>query len=453
VKKTLITGALAAATIVAAPAFAQQASRTDRSVNERLDALSRRVDKLEQDKAKLESDNAELKEKNERLEATTEYLRSNASATRKELAEDAANIAKIPDLEKSAKASEWASKLTWKGDFRYRHENVDPEEAVTDQSRERIRARFGVTAKINDTVSATLQLATNGGNNDPRSTNQTLGSGFDRKGVAFDLAYVDWKAADGLNVLLGKMPQPFTKAGSYFWDNDITPEGGALKYTRGMFFANAYGFVLGERSTASDPTVIGAQFGAKLPVGPNLFTAAISYYDVGAVTGKVTAQPTGCTAAANPAFFGGAQGNTTVTVAGCPRLLNDYNIIQVMGQFDMKLGSHPLSIFADVVQNQEADDLDTGYSAGVTFNKAGDPQTWEVGYVYQKTEKDATFAQFIDSDFGGGVTDVDGSVFKFSYAPAKNWLFNGTYFLNDRFIDVGTQRDYKRYQLDLAYKF
>ncbi len=82
---------------------------------------------------------------------------------------------------------DWASRVVWKGDFRYRHEYVDPEEAVNDQTRQRIRVRFGLTAKINDTISATLQLATNGGNNDPRSTNQTLGSGWDRKGVASTL--------------------------------------------------------------------------------------------------------------------------------------------------------------------------------------------------------------------------------------------------------------------------
>ncbi len=70
-------------------------------------------------------------------------------------------------------------------------------------------------------------------------------------------------------------------------------------------------------------------------------------------------------------------------------------------------------------------------------------------------EKDAQFGQFIDSDFGGGVTDVDGSVFRFGYAPAKNWLLNGTYFMNNRFVDApgATERSYDRYQIDLNFKF
>src|SRR6185369_9085020 len=51
-----------------------------------------------------------------------------------------------------ASVGEWVGRFTWKGDLRYRHENVDPEEAVEDQTRHRIRARFGFSAKVNDTV-------------------------------------------------------------------------------------------------------------------------------------------------------------------------------------------------------------------------------------------------------------------------------------------------------------
>ena len=372
------------------------------------------------------------------------------------------------DMVAQAKAGtpEWASRFTWKGDLRYRHENVDPEEAVTDQTRHRVRARFGFAAKVNDSLTATVQLATTGGlttatnQTDPRSTNQTLGNGWDRKAIGIDLAYADWKAADGLNLMFGKMPQPFVKTGSYFWDNDITPEGIAAKFARGPFFATAYGFWLSERSAATDATLLGAQIGMTGNVGGAKLTGAVSYYDVGAVQDEITtfraASSTATACAFNTAFFGGPQGNTTVADAdGCAHLLNDYNMIQALVQAEMKVGSQPLTLFADYIQNQEADDLDKGYALGVTLGKASNPGTWEVGYVWQKTEKDAQFGQFVDSDFGGGVTDVDGSVFKVGYAVAKNWALNGTYFLNKRFVDAtgATERDYKRYQIDLNFKF
>ena len=114
-----------------------------------------------------------------------------------------------------------------------------------------------------------------------------------------------------------------------------------------------------------------------------------------------------------------------------------------------------MQVFAQAIQNQEADDLDTGWMAGFNVGKAGNPNTWDFGYAYGVLEKDAHFGQFVDSDFGGGITDVNGSVFRFGYAPAKNWLLNGTYFMNDRFIDApgATEQSYDRYQVDLNFKF
>ena len=187
-KKLLIPGAVAAA-LVASPALAQQKTTLDQVMQE-LQALSSRVGRLEQDNAQLKTENATLKEENDRLVATSEYLKDNAAATRKQLAQDGPKVA---EAERISKAAEWASRLSWRADLRYRHEFVDPEEAADEQTRQRIRARLALTAKINDTLTGTIGVATNGGNNDPRSTNQTLGEGWTRKGVALDLAYVYWK--------------------------------------------------------------------------------------------------------------------------------------------------------------------------------------------------------------------------------------------------------------------
>lgn len=327
----------------------------------------------------------------EQLKAQLQALQNKVEELEKQQAAQQEAQDRTTDAVAQARANtgEWVSRFQWKGDLRYRLEGVDPEEATTDQTRQRIRARFGLTAKVNDTVSATVQLATNGGNDDPRSTNQTLGDGLDRKGIGFDLAYLEWKPGYGLSVLAGKTPQPFTKVPSYFFDNDITPEGLSARWQEGAFFATAFGYTLGERSTASDATLIGGQVGFKQAMGGVTYTGAVGYFDVGAVEGKVTAAPTGCTSSANPAFFGGAQGNTTVTVAGCPRLANDYNLINVIAQAEMTAGVFPLAVFGEYVQNQEADDLDTGYSIGFILGKASNAQTWEVGYAYQLTEKDA----------------------------------------------------------------
>lgn len=447
-KKLLIPGAFAI--LVAAPAFAQSKSSLDQVMKD-LAALSDRVGRLEQDNAQLKSENAELRATNDRLEATSEYLKDNAAASRKQLAEEGPQVA---DAAKLAKAAEWASRLSWKADFRYRHENIDQEFAVSDQTRQRIRARLALSAKINDTLTGTIGFATNGGSGDPRSTNQTLGDGMTRKGVGLDLAYVDWKPNANFGMAFGKMPIPWQRVGAYFWDGDITPEGISARFTSGPFFANAFGFWLSERSAATDATMLGGQFGLAGTVGGVKLMGAVGYYDVGSVAGQNTTTSATCTA--NGAFFGGPQGNTTVlNAAGCPVLANDFNMIEGIAQADFTLRDLPVTLFAEYIQNQEASSLDSGYALGFTVGKASNPHSWEFGYAYQVTGKDAQFAQFADSDFAGGTTDGDGSAFKVGYAPAKNWVLSGAYFMNNRFIDApgATETSYDRYQIDMNFKF
>jgi len=440
--------------ILAAPVSSMAATDAEfAELRRALDQVTQRLDALEQKNQTLETRNQELETKNQALEESNDKQTD-----------------QIAQVSAKAKATDWASRITWKGDLRYRHENVDPFEALNDQTRHRIRARFGFSAKVNDTLTANLQLATNGGNNDPRSTNQTLGSGFDRKGVAFDLAYVDWAPAPGVNVQLGKMPYPFQRVASYIWDPDLTPEGGAFKFARGPFFASAFAYEMSEGALTSETLFAGGQLGFKGEMGSMKWTAAAMYYDVGGVQNEVVtiAAPSAMAPAVcavgqlNNAFFGGALGNTTFNSGdNCNRLLNDYNIYEVMAQAEFKLGSLPLVVFADYAQNTEVDALDTAYSGGFTLGRASNPMTWEFSYVYQLTEKDALFAQFIDSDFAGNLTDANGSVVKLGFAPARNWTLNATYFLNDRFHDVPltiggvptNDVEYKRLQVDFNVRY
>jgi len=450
--KMLFGAAIAA--IFAAPVAATAATDAEfAELRRALDQVTQRLDALEQKNQTLEARNQDLEGKNKALEESNDKQTD-----------------QIAQISSKAKATDWASRITWKGDFRYRHENVDAFEAVNDQTRQRIRARFGLNAKVNDTLTTTLQLATGGGNNDPRSTNQTLGSGLDRKQVSLDLAYLDWAPVQGVNVQLGKMPYPFQRVTTAFWDPDLTPEGGAFKFARGPFFASAFGYWLSEAALTSDSNVAGAQLGLKGDLGSMKWTAAAMYYELGAVQNEVTSiiapsamAPAVCAAGLlNNAFFGGAQGNTTVNLGdNCSRLLNDYNIYEVLGQAEFTLGSLPLVVFANYAQNTEAEELDTAYAAGFTLGRASNPQTWELSYLYQKTEKDALFGQFVDSDFGGGLTDVDGGVVRLGYALARNWVLNATYFMNDRFVDrpltVGgvplTGLEYDRLQVDFNVRY
>ncbi len=448
--KTLLTGAVAA--LLAGPAMAQTASLDD-----------------------IQKEIAEMKARNERLEAEVEYLKESAKADRKDTAQKAVVLETLNTT---------ASKYVWSGDFRYRSEHITTatSTAVDEQTRhrDRIRARFGVTVKVNDTITGRLQLATS---NDPRSTNQTLGEDWTRKPINVDLAYVDWKPISSLSVQLGKTPIPWTKTASYYFDNDLSPEGAAVKFVSGNLFATAAVEWLNERHSGapagarSDSKLLVGQVGLRQPIGTSTLTAAVGYFDVTAVKDEVvspTALPgtPASTCTANATFFGGsAYGNNTydnngAAASGCSALLSDFTDLNALVQFDFLLGNFPLSVFADYMQNQDAEiysgtgtKLDTAFSAGITFNRAnaGVAKTWDVGVVYQRSEADSVFAQFHDSDFGDGRTDSEGYTVKANFVAAPNWTIAATYFINTLNNDTGSATtkdlDYDRLQLDLNFRF
>ena len=71
-----------------------------------------------------------------------------------------------------------ATALRFSGDLRYRHESIN-EDTIGERHRQRLRARFGLTADVTDDVRVGLTLATGG--DDPVSANQTLDGGFSRE--------------------------------------------------------------------------------------------------------------------------------------------------------------------------------------------------------------------------------------------------------------------------------
>jgi len=369
-------------------------------------------------------------------------------------------------LAKSRSAATLPSAFTWKGDLRYRNETIE-QEFARDRNRDRIRVRTGFTAKVNDSITTEVGIATSEGN-DPRSSNQTLTGENSRKSIELDVAYVTWQPHADWKLTAGKMKYPWVRPGqSVLFDGDINPEGLAVNFAHGPFFASAFYNLLEERggsltAASADSNLAGAQAGLRGTFGSaSKWTIGAGYFDFNAVQGR------------NPFYNNSSNGNTTTTVAalcqpgiptaapGCLRY--DFTQLEAFGEFSTLIGRLPVSAHADWMKNDDAGNgLDTAYSVGLLLGKASDPRTWELGYVYQHIEKDALYGQFIDSDFGGGNTDAEGSMLKGAYAVARNWTVNVTYFLNETNVDVPASvagigavrnRDYKRLQLDLNWKY
>jgi hypothetical protein len=418
---------------------------------------------MQQLKAQLEALQARMLELEARQQAQGTQLASTQETVEQQRqvnddVQSALDLASDNLAKTAANVGEWVGRFQWKGDLRYRNESFDVEYVARDRWRDRIRARAGFIARVNDTLRTEVQFATGGA--DPRSSNQTLTDQASRKALDLDLAYAEWQATPTTKLTLGKMKFPWVRPGqSLFFDGDVNPEGIAVNYqgtTPGGLFASAFYTHLTERGVQADSNMLGAQLGWRsAPSAATRFTVGASYFDHGAVEGY------------NPFFGGSANGNTTTTsraicragIATC--LQFDYNILEVFGEFATTLGNHPFTAYVDVSRNGDAV-LDTAYSVGFQYGRAANPRTWEIGALYQKVEKDALFAQSIDSDFADGFTDGDGVVLRFGYAFARNFRLNATYFINQLNNDVPTNitgvglvrdRDYKRLQIDMNMSF
>jgi hypothetical protein len=440
-----------------------------RLLREQLQALNSRLDRLEQSNQQLAAENAQLKGQGggaapAELASRVDALQSTVEKTGGELAKTRAN------------APEWASRFTFRGDLRYRHEQIDsdddlvvplpgqPAVASIDRVRDRIRLRFGGTFRVNETTTVGMRLATGG--DDPRGSNVTLGDTWSRKSFGLDQAFVAWQPNGAWLVRAGKMPMPWTRSAvNLFWDNDLNPEGLAVNYAKGAFFANASYTWLQERGPTltrvgegardlSDPTMGLIQAGVRYPLGEgSSLTAAVAYHDHFAVQGR------------RPWYLGLPNGNSTVNVpfpAGSGTTVAvsryDYDVVHAFAQYERRVfGDLPLTAFADFARNADAE-LDTAWAVGLMLGRASKPRTWEAGALYQVIEKDALFGQWIDSNFGAGLTDSRGWLLRAIYAPASNVTFNATFFLNELNVDaysaaVPRQRDYRRLQLDANIRF
>jgi putative porin len=425
-----------------------------------------------------------LKQQLAALSSKIEALEKAQAQTKKSVDETQATADKTADVVAQSRAA-----LSFAGDLRYRNESFDVQYVDRNRQRDRIRARFNANFRVNDTINGQIGFST--GADDPRSGNQTLTDQNARKQFGLDVAYVTWAPTTTTKITLGKQRYAWTRTGSLFYDNDVNPEGISVNYAKGNLFAGVFYDWLAERAlgfgnvtsgTNTDSIMFGGQVGYRIPFSDSVrLTLAATYMDFDGVEGY------------NPFFGGSSFGNTTVVGGnnGCSRTLaagtaclaSDFNIIEGSADLTASVGGKPWRFFIDYAQNMEAeinpvanDKLDTAYAVGTLFNAATAAKgTWEVGLLYQQIEKDSLFGQLLDSDFGDGNTDAKGFVLRGAYTFARNWTVNGTLFLNDLSNDVPQtvtvfnettpapydtrnitnvfDRDYKRLQLDLNFRF
>ena len=124
---------------------------------------------------------------------------------------------------------------------------------------------------------------------------------------------MQWAPNADWRVTAGKQRYSWQRSPSLFFDGDVNPEGIAVNYTKGNFFAAAFYDWLAERAlsfsnvttgTNTDSIMFGAQVGYRIPFSDAVrLTVAGTYFDFDGVQGY------------NPFFGGSSFGNTTTTSA------------------------------------------------------------------------------------------------------------------------------------------
>ena len=365
---------------------------------------------------------AELESLRQRLKALEDKVGADALAPPPE-----ANSASVNRL----------GKLTFTGDARYRAESIDV--GAVDNDRQRVRARFGVEAKVTDTMKTAFRLST--GEGDPRSAHLTFSGGYSRRSVGVDLAYLQWAIAPELRVAAGKVPYPnWQPAQSIFIGGDFNPEGWSTAYvSESGGFANAHHFWLQTRLDEADSRQSGLQLGFASDANASTrFAIAVTYTDFTRVAGQ------------KPFLDGVNPYGNSLNAAG--ELQNDFDVAELASEVTLERYPGSLTLFTHVAQNVAAADNDIAYAAGVTVSPSR-LKHWRVGYQYARIEKDALFGQLMDGDFGGGSTDSRGHAFRIAYRPEGRWSSTLSYLRNEVNMSSAAPQPFDLIQLDIDFTY
>lgn len=373
-------------------------------------------------------------------DADFELLTNAAHADKEASQEVMSKIDKVESKTASFKSIEWADRIKIKGDMRFRHETIRTDSVAghldaESEDRQRIRARVGVYADINDTTKAGFRFVTTGkdgglGSND--STNESLDEDFKTRNLGIDLAYIDWAPemlGGNTNLIFGKMKQPWMKVNSLVWDGDTNPEGMAVKSefnAAGINFIPSAGYYtlddISNVSFSDEQHLIHAQLAAQLGDNTQL---GVSFY-----------------------------GYEDETRAGTLADPLEERLIEVFGE--TAIPGTPVTAYASFVQNQN--DNNSGIE--------GDEEAWAIGaqakvdkfklgYEYRDHGVNALNDNFNNSDT---LDDGKGSIFKLGYTIDKNFSIGATYYdmesnISKANLGATDVDDMQTLHLDLKAKF
>jgi hypothetical protein len=247
-------------------------------------------------------------------------------------------------------------------------------------------------------------------------------------------------------IAAGKCPNCFDLVDSrLIWDPDVNPEGIAFKY----------GWEMTERVK---PWIIGAYL-TFLETDPSVNILAADGVDVDGLAAQ---------AGTTIDFTDTVNLKTALTyynfrnvphaglgAAGVP-LLDDYDLLSLAGELGFKVGEVPCSVFAEWVQNMEAQGgggRNTAWKVGLRVNKVKQKRDLAFQLDWSDVEQDGVAYVVGDSDHG--YSNYRGPTASLSYGLFNNTVLTATVYCMDSVAnDADTfANDFLKGQIDVTVKF
>lgn len=361
-----------------------------------------------------------------------------------------------------------------------------------DRDRFRVRARLGMLAKLSESWSGGIRLAT-GSTTDRVSTNQTLGQDWNKYTLTVDRAYLKFDPYEWLTMTGGRIPNPWFSS-DLVWDDDLNFEG--IAATIKPAFANntvkpflTFGAfpVREENPPASRGRWMrGVQGGTQWDFSSSTrFKVGLAWYDYSRFEGRVesaasldpfTFRPIAADYGqheysrslrqkGNTLFRTNALGDTgTTSYWG---LASKFRPVSLTASLDL---AHydPVHVVltADWVKNTAfergeilrrtegrlrlIDGHDNGYQYKITVGmpQVKEARDWQVFAAYRWLGSDAVVDAFTDSDFGLGGTNLKGYVLGAQYGLDRNAVL-GLRWLSADSIDSFTLNPAHKFSVDV----
>ena len=339
--------------------------------------------------------------------------------------------------------------------FRYEYRGADnpPGSGTTGSTYERERFRYavrlGLRGDLVDDFYYGLRVETA---SNPRSPWVTFGddsnptpSAKNNDTIAVGQVYLGWRAADWLELTVGKMPMPLYVT-PLIWDSDINPEGAAEKFKYSVgdadLFATFGQFIYQDNNPdisvpSSDTFILAWQAGANVKLAKDVS------FKIAPVIYNYTGQ--GQNNGLNKPFSGQGLNGLNVNTNGYNQNgINDLLVVETPAELNFKLGEHNARLFGDFAYNLSGDDRaraavgataaagelpyavtgqNKAYQVGVAYGNLGlvygqtsKKNTWEARVYWQHVEQYAVDVNLLDSDFFEGRANLEGIYSAFAYS-------------------------------------